>query len=616
MHLIDQVLMLNGNEAAVPIKVAIRVRPFVGEENYSQGESCLYCVPGKPHILVKSKNKEYQFDYVYDQNCSQNDVYSGCVTSLVDAFFTGYNGTVFAYGQTGSGKTYTMGIGSCVYLDEIQKGIVPRALNDIFRKKEALQQDVVCKLSVTFIEIYREETTDLLDNSCTLQIREDEKGTTVIVGAREETVDTLDDVFTLLDAGTALRHVGSTNMNEQSSRSHCIFTVKLEQYQFGEEQGMEGKCLCSSLHFVDLAGSERAHRTGNQGTRFKESVSINTGLLALGNVISALTDTKRKKRHVPYRESKLTRLLKNSLGGNSRTVMITCLSPTDADLDEVINSVSYASRAQKIFNQPVVNWNREKSQIDGMRKEINNLRSELQRRRSGDPRDRNYHENDEVNSRVDHLTMEHEKRDQKEATLFNILHEVNAIIHAIQSTHPPLSSQLNLQIESWRDKWKDKSQSNRPLSAPSSIIKMSHEITEQLQNELLHYKERDMENNVMIEKKSNEVDELRQEVIAFGEENAKLRLDLDIAINTTRDFQERLFEQQMAIKHFQNKQPGSHPSTATVTTLPSDNYSTTRGGVRPRPNRMVERFRVKNDLLVSEIDEMDWVEHDEVGICS
>jgi len=162
------------------------------------------------------------------------------VTSLVDAFFTGYNGTVFAYGQTGSGKTYTMGIGSCVYLDEIQKGIVPRALNDIFRKKEALEQDVVCKLSVTFIEIYREETTDLLDNSSTLQIREDEKGTTVIVGAREETVDTLDDVFTLLDAGTALRHVGSTNMNEQSSRSHCIFTVKLEQYQFGEEQGMEG----------------------------------------------------------------------------------------------------------------------------------------------------------------------------------------------------------------------------------------------------------------------------------------------------------------------------------------------------------------------------------------
>jgi hypothetical protein len=257
-------------------------------------------------------------------------------------------------------------------------------------------------VKVNFIEIYKEELKDLLDPSeKTLQIREDEAGNTLIYGANEVICNTLEEVMACFDAGTLLRHTGSTLMNEQSSRSHSVFTVTIEQRWTADSNGKnvresalydlnnpqnanDNYYLGAKFSFVDLAGSERVHRTGNVGDRFKESIHINTGLLALGNVISALSsnDVKKKAIHIPYRESKITRILKDSLGGNANTLMICCISPSSVNLDESINALKYASRARYIKNKPIVNMDPHTQKFVEMQSEIQALRDELQRQRT------------------------------------------------------------------------------------------------------------------------------------------------------------------------------------------------------------------------------------------
>ncbi|MGH0150841.1 UNVERIFIED_CONTAM: hypothetical protein FKN15_044396 [Acipenser sinensis] len=218
-----------------------------------------------------------------------------------------------------------------------------------------------------------------------MHIREDEKGNTVIVGARESLVETADEVISLLESGNAARHTGTTQMNKHSSRSHTIFTITVGQKgpKSEADQLLDGprdsfQLISLKFHFVDLAGSERAAKTGNTGERFKESIQINSGLLALGNVISALGDPKRKSLHVPYRDTKITRILKDSLGGNTKTVMITCISPSSLNFDESLNSLKYANRAKNIKNKPIVNHNPNWDRMDEMELEIRALREALQ----------------------------------------------------------------------------------------------------------------------------------------------------------------------------------------------------------------------------------------------
>lgn len=186
-----------------------------------------------------------------------------------------------------------------------------------------------------------------------IHIREDDKGNTVVQGLKEVLVSSSDELKKLMRYGMAARATGATQMNERSSRSHAILTIHIDKQSTKSVRNIE--VTSAKFHFVDLAGSERAHRTGNIGERFKESVHINSGLLALGNVISALSDTKRRSGHVPYRASKITRLLKDSLGGNSKTVMITCVSPASDSFEETLNSLKYAKRARDIQNRPIVN---------------------------------------------------------------------------------------------------------------------------------------------------------------------------------------------------------------------------------------------------------------------
>ncbi|XP_058786186.1 kinesin-like protein KIN-4A isoform X2 [Vicia villosa] len=390
------------------VKVAVHVRPLIADEKLQGCKDCVTVVSGKPQVQIGAHS--FTFDHVYGSTGSPScNMFDDCVAPLVDGLFQGYNATVLAYGQTGSGKTYTMGTG---FKEGFQIGIVPQVMNVLFNKIGTFKDQIEFQLHVSFIEILKEEVRDLLDPSSMgkpettnghagkmtspgkppIQIRETSSGVITLAGSTEVSVTTLKEMAACLEQGSLSRATGSTNMNNQSSRSHAIFTITLEQMCKPKNpndnclnDNMNDEYLCAKLHLVDLAGSERAKRTGSDGMRFKEGVHINRGLLALGNVISALGDEKKRKEgvHVPYRDSKLTRLLQDSLGGNSRTVMIACISPADINAEETLNTLKYANRARNIQNKPVVNRDPMSSEMLKMRQKLEYLQAELCARAGG-----------------------------------------------------------------------------------------------------------------------------------------------------------------------------------------------------------------------------------------
>ncbi|XP_050010021.1 kinesin-like protein KIF7 isoform X1 [Alexandromys fortis] len=350
---------LSGAEEA-PVRVALRVRPLLPKELLHGHQSCLQVEPEHGRITL-GRDRHFGFHVVLGEDTGQEAVYQACVQPLLEAFFEGFNATVFAYGQTGSGKTYTMGEASVASLHEDEQGIIPRAMAEAFKLID--ENDLLdCLVHVSYLEVYKEEFRDLLEvgtASRDIQLREDERGNVVLCGVKEVDVEGLDEVLSLLEMGNAARHTGATHFNRLSSRSHTVFTVTLEQRGRAPSRlprPAAGHLLVSKFHFVDLAGSERVLKTGSTGERLKESIQINSTLLALGNVISALGDPQRRGSHIPYRDSKITRILKDSLGGNAKTVMIACVSPSSSDFDETLNTLNYASRAQNIRNRATVNW--------------------------------------------------------------------------------------------------------------------------------------------------------------------------------------------------------------------------------------------------------------------
>ncbi|XP_036909531.1 kinesin-like protein KIF7 isoform X5 [Sturnira hondurensis] len=350
---------LPGAEEA-PVRVALRVRPLLPKELLHGHQSCLRVEPEHGRVTL-GRDRHFGFHVVLDEDAGQEAVYQACVQPLLEAFFEGFNATVFAYGQTGSGKTYTMGEASVASLHEDEQGIIPRVMAEAFKLID--ENDLLdCLVHVSYLEVYKEEFRDLLEvgtASRDIQLREDDRGNVVLCGVKEVDVEGLDEVLSLLEMGNAARHTGATHLNRLSSRSHTVFTVTLEQRGRAPShlpRPAAGQLLVSKFHFVDLAGSERVLKTGSTGERLKESIQINSSLLALGNVISALGDPQRRGSHIPYRDSKITRILKDSLGGNAKTVMIACVSPSSSDFDETLNTLNYASRAQNICNRPTVNW--------------------------------------------------------------------------------------------------------------------------------------------------------------------------------------------------------------------------------------------------------------------
>ncbi|GAB1292235.1 Kinesin-like protein KIF7 [Apodemus speciosus] len=357
---------LSGAEEA-PVRVALRVRPLLPKELLHGHQSCLQVEPERGRITL-GRDRHFGFHVVLGEDTGQEAVYQACVQPLLEAFFEGFNATVFAYGQTGSGKTYTMGEASVASLHEDEQGIIPRAMAEAFKLID--ENDLLdCLVHVSYLELYKEEFRDLLEvgtASRDIQLREDERGNVVLCGVKEVDVEGLDEVLSLLEMGNAARHTGATHFNRLSSRSHTVFTVTLEQRGRAPSRlprPAAGHLLVSKFHFVDLAGSERVLKTGSTGERLKESIQINSTLLALGNVISALGDPQRRGSHIPYRDSKITRILKDSLGGNAKTVMIACVSPSSSDFDETLNTLNYASRAQNIRNRATVNWRPEAERV-------------------------------------------------------------------------------------------------------------------------------------------------------------------------------------------------------------------------------------------------------------
>ncbi|KAM6300151.1 chromosome-associated kinesin KIF4A isoform 1-T1 [Aegotheles albertisi] len=357
-------------DKAIPVRVALRCRPLVPKETSEGCQMCLSFVPGEPQVVVGT-DKSFTYDFVFDPSVEQEEVFNTAVAPLVRGIFKGYNATVLAYGQTGSGKTYSMG-GTYTANQEYEPsvGVIPRVIKLLFKEKEQ-RQDWEFVLKVSYLEIYNEDILDLLcpsrERSSQISIREDPKGGIKIVGLTERNVTCAQDTVSCLEQGNNSRTVASTAMNSQSSRSHAIFTICIDQ----KKRSDKNSSFHSKLHLVDLAGSERQKKTKAEGDRLKEGININRGLLCLGNVISALGDENKKGGFVPYRDSKLTRLLQDSLGGNSHTLMIACVSPADSNLEETLNTLRYADRARKIKNKPIVN-------IDPQAAELHHLKQQVQ----------------------------------------------------------------------------------------------------------------------------------------------------------------------------------------------------------------------------------------------
>ncbi|XP_078104269.1 kinesin-like protein KIF21B isoform X1 [Sander vitreus] len=423
------------NQGDCCVKVALRIRPQMAKEKIEGCHVCTLVTPGEPQVLL-GKDKAFTYDFVFDIDSEQQHIYQTCVYKLIEGCFEGYNATVFAYGQTGSGKTYTMGTGFDVSLGQQEQGIITRAVHQLFegiqnrrvRAQEAGSQPPEFKVSAQFLELYNEEVLDLFDGTrdpesrnrkSNIKIHEDASGSIYTTGVTSRLVQSEEELLQCLKLGALSRTTASTQMNATSSRSHAIFTIYLCQMRVcpqaqmqngrgggggggeggggggggenGELNGVDSspiaqpefETLMAKFHFVDLAGSERLKRTGATGERAREGISINCGLLALGNVISALGDQAKKGGHVPYRDSKLTRLLQDSLGGNSHTLMIACISPSDRDFMETLNTLKYANRARNIKNKVVVNQDKTSQQISALRAEIARLQMELMEYKAG-----------------------------------------------------------------------------------------------------------------------------------------------------------------------------------------------------------------------------------------
>ena len=355
------------------VKVAIRVRPMNKREKEQNSRLCVQVDKDNNTVSVisdKNESKTFPFDYVYPMETTQREVYDQVAFPIVDSIFQGYNGTIFAYGQTGCGKTFTM---MGIITDPQLRGVIPNAFDHIFGFIKTEGESRKFFLRCSFVEIYNEEVRDLLGNKDKkLDIREDPKKGTFLKDLTYVTIKNPADIDKSLDTGNKNRHVGATSMNDQSSRSHSLFTVYLEIEEKGENNNSRIKS--GKLNLVDLAGSERVGKTNATGQTFDEGKKINLSLTALGSVIDALS---QNRKYIPYKDSKLTRLLADSLGGNTKTVMFANISPASYNYDETLGTLRYASRAKLIKNAPVVNEDPKDALLRKYEEEIKALKEKL-----------------------------------------------------------------------------------------------------------------------------------------------------------------------------------------------------------------------------------------------
>ena len=346
-----------GNEEDTTVRVAVRCRPFNSREKANGESSCVKIRSDQVVLVNPAGNNEehsFAFDLVIDENATQESVWTNVGVPILNKAFNGYNGTIFAYGQTGSGKTWSMQGAEGSDLE----GIIPRMNNKLFERIDSetkMRPTVQFLITVSYFEIYNEVIFDLLDSSDRkkrsaaakggLEIKEHPVLGVYVKGLQELVVDSASKLQSMIDQGMRNRTVASTQMNADSSRSHSVFIINLHQKDVEDET----KNVFAKVNLVDLAGSERVKSTGATGSTLKEGANINKSLSALGNVINALVEaSKGKGAFIPYRNSKLTRVLQESLGGNSVTAMLAALSPAACNFEETLSTLKYANRAKAI----------------------------------------------------------------------------------------------------------------------------------------------------------------------------------------------------------------------------------------------------------------------------
>ncbi|XP_055443835.1 centromere-associated protein E isoform X5 [Bubalus kerabau] len=354
------------------VAVCVRVRPLNNREEAPEKDTQVYWKTDNNTVYQVDGSKSFNFDRVFHSNETTKNVYEEIAVPIIDSAIQGYNGTIFAYGQTASGKTYTM-MGSQEYL-----GVIPRAIHDIFQKIKKFP-DREFLLRVSYMEIYNETITDLLCDTQKMKpliIREDFNRNVYVADLTEEVVYTSEMALKWITKGEKNRHYGITKMNQRSSRSHTIFRMILESREKGEPSNFEGSVKVSHLNLVDLAGSERAAQTGAEGLRLKEGCNINRSLFILGQVIKKLSDG-QVGGFINYRDSKLTRILQNSLGGNAKTRIICTITPVS--FDETLSTLQFASTAKYMKNTPYVNEvSSDEALLKRYRKEIMDLKKQLE----------------------------------------------------------------------------------------------------------------------------------------------------------------------------------------------------------------------------------------------
>ncbi|KAF6212338.1 hypothetical protein GE061_012860, partial [Apolygus lucorum] len=402
------------------VRVVVRVRPLNKKEVEAGYKTVISVNRINGCICVKNPTagsqdipKVFTYDTVFDTDSKQMDVYNETARPIVEKVLAGYNGTIFAYGQTGTGKTFTM---EGVNTEPELRGVIPNSFAHLFGRIAKASEETKFLVRVSYYEIYNEEVRDLLSSSQTsggLEVKERPDVGVFIKNLTTYVVNNADDMDRIMTIGNKNRVVGATAMNIESSRSHAIFTITVETSTLGQDEQHHVKM--GRLHLVDLAGSERQSKTGAVGQRLKEASKINLSLSTLGNVISALVDG--KCTHIPYRNSKLTRILQDSLGGNSKTVMCATVGPASYNYDETISTLRYASRAKSICNRARVNENPKDALLRYFQSQIQELKKQLEQKGTDEPVEEESTEEEEVvedaNKIMDSLFPETEKNEEE-----------------------------------------------------------------------------------------------------------------------------------------------------------------------------------------------------------
>ncbi|KAL9374032.1 hypothetical protein Peur_033652 [Populus x canadensis] len=503
-------------DRGVNVEVILRCRPLNDDEKQLKLPVVISCNEGKGEVSVvqntayKQIDKTFSFDKVFGPTSQQKELFDEAISPIVNEVLEGYNCTIFAYGQTGTGKTYTMEGGR---VGEVESGefpsdvgIIPRAVQQILDVLEARNEEYSMK--VTFLELYNEDIMDLLapDESLNgpddkfrkpIALMEDGRGGVFIRGLEQEVVCTADGIYKILEKGSAKRHNADSLLNMQSSRSHTIFSITIHV----KESSSNGEELmkCGKLNLVDLAGSENVVRSGAKEGRVREAGEINKSLLTLGRVINALVE---HSGHVPYRDSKLTRLLRDSLGGNTKTCIIATVSPSIHSLEETLNTLDYAHRAKKIKNRPEVNQRVAKSElIKDLYKEIDRHKQEI------------YAEREKNGIYIPHNRFQSEEVERK------------ALVEQIKSMEFDLvfKDKELMRLQKLYDK-------QQTLTAElSEKLQMTQKDFEKTQNTLLEIEGRNRKANAMIKEKEHLISHLLQSEKSLTKQALELREELEHA---------------------------------------------------------------------------------------